>query len=118
MPSRTSYEKIATASGHDVATPAITRATSRPQSVSHIFSLGNKPFAPFTHIPEYLKDPKMQVGDKIEVLLHDGSKHPELAGRSGRVAAIYKNGALVIEVDGYGACKANELWWRRLAEWE
>lgn len=67
-----------------------------------------------------VRDPKLQPGDRVEILLYDGSKHPELAGRTGFVSLVKQHSThnklptILIEVDhGGGTYKSDELWWRR-----
>lgn len=66
-----------------------------------------------------VRDPKLQPGDRVEILLYDGSKHPELSGRTGFVSLVKPHShnklpTILIEVEhGGGTYKSDELWWRR-----
>lgn len=60
------------------------------------------------------KSKRIDVGDKIEVVYFDGTKHPELAGRQGFVSYRQKDNTLIIEIEGGGGTyKAHQLWWKR-----
>lgn len=63
-------------------------------------------------------DPKVKVGDRIEVLLGDGKKHPEICGRFGVVSMIKTTPptAIFIEVEqGGGTYNSVDLWWKRIS---
>lgn len=53
------------------------------------------------------------VGEAVEIVDINGEKHPELAGKTGRITLIRRSdGMPVIEVDGM-TFKAVDLYWRR-----
>ena len=85
--------------------------------MSTTFSLSKKK-PDGVYYPASQRDRKMQVGDQIDIILGDGTRHPELAGRRGHVTLIQANGTLVIEVEnGGGTYKSGQLWWQRSKHW-
>lgn len=80
-----------------------------------VFSLSrsHRPVNPETST-YHARTPKVQVGDEIEVLRYDGSKHPELAGRRGTVSYIKANGVIMIDVEESGTFKSTDIWWQRV----